>query len=166
MIVVKAWAIWMELCPPRANKAACPIHTVQNEAEASTLLSALRCALDTCGLPWPVLLPVHDALRDAYWGAASVPASVAATLPALTKAPGHVGIPGAAGPGPGAGAGGSSALQPMCSASGGRSIRFSTDSVHISSLPEALTTLQVGPWVGARALGVSRSHISGHAPLL
>ena len=33
------------------------------------------------GLSWPVLIPVHDALRDAYWGTAFV-------LPCLGGTPG------------------------------------------------------------------------------
>ncbi len=33
-------------------------------------------------MPWPVLLPVHDALRDAYWGAAVVPGLGAVRLAA------------------------------------------------------------------------------------
>jgi hypothetical protein len=37
----------------------------QDESEASTLLAALRCALDGAGLSWPALLPVHDSFRDA-----------------------------------------------------------------------------------------------------
>ena len=36
--------------------------------EASTLLSALAAALSNCHLAWPAFLPVHDPLRDAYWG--------------------------------------------------------------------------------------------------
>ena len=71
----------------------------QNDSEASTLLAAITAALDSMDLPWPVLLPVHDALRDAYWGAAALP---------------------------------------------GRSVRLQADSIHISSMPEALLTLQVG----------------------
>ena len=41
--------------------------------EASTLLSALATALSNCRLPWPAFLPVHDLLRDAYWGVAVTP---------------------------------------------------------------------------------------------
>ena len=39
--------------------------------EASTLLSALATALSNCKLTWPALVPVHDPLRDAYWGVAA-----------------------------------------------------------------------------------------------
>lgn len=41
-------------------------------AEASSLLSVGRLALSSSGVMWPLLLPVHDALRDAYTGAAQV----------------------------------------------------------------------------------------------
>lgn len=44
-------------------------------AESSTLLSVGRLALSSCGVCWPVLLPVHDALRDAYLGVAQVSSS-------------------------------------------------------------------------------------------
>ena len=39
--------------------------------EAKLLVSALACALASCRSEWPVFLPVHDALRDAYWGIAT-----------------------------------------------------------------------------------------------
>ena len=39
--------------------------------EASTLLSALATALSNCHLSWPAFVPVHDPLRDAYWGVAA-----------------------------------------------------------------------------------------------
>ena len=42
-------------------------HCVQ---EGSTLQSALCTALSSTGCPWPAVLPVHDPLRDACWGAA------------------------------------------------------------------------------------------------
>lgn len=29
-------------------------------------------ALSNCQAPWPAFVPVHDALRDAYWGVAAV----------------------------------------------------------------------------------------------
>ena len=38
--------------------------------EGSTLQSALCTALSSTGCPWPAVLPVHDPLRDACWGAA------------------------------------------------------------------------------------------------
>jgi hypothetical protein len=41
--------------------------------EAHTLLSAGTAALSHLALPWPFLVPVHDALRDAYRGAALTP---------------------------------------------------------------------------------------------
>jgi hypothetical protein len=41
-------------------------------AESSSLLSVARLALSSCGVAWPLLLPVHDALRDAYVGVAQV----------------------------------------------------------------------------------------------
>jgi hypothetical protein len=41
--------------------------------EAHTLLSAGLCALSHLRLPWPLLVPVHDALRDSYRGAAVGP---------------------------------------------------------------------------------------------
>lgn len=41
-------------------------------AESSSLLSVARLALSSAGVAWPLLLPVHDALRDAYIGAAQV----------------------------------------------------------------------------------------------
>lgn len=40
------------------------------QEEASALLSALATALNSCRLVWPVFLPVHDPLRDAWWGIA------------------------------------------------------------------------------------------------
>jgi hypothetical protein len=42
-------------------------------AEASSLMSVGRLALSSSGVVWP-LLPVHDALRDAYCGLAQVSA--------------------------------------------------------------------------------------------
>lgn len=45
--------------------------------EASTLLSALATALSNCRLSWPAFLPVHDPLRDAYWGVAVNPTATA-----------------------------------------------------------------------------------------
>jgi hypothetical protein len=41
-------------------------------AESSSLLSVARLALSSAGVCWPLLLPVHDALRDAYVGVAQV----------------------------------------------------------------------------------------------
>jgi hypothetical protein len=41
-------------------------------AEAAALLSAGRLAQSSSSVTWPVLLPVHDSLRDAYVGAAQV----------------------------------------------------------------------------------------------
>ena len=38
--------------------------------EGSTLQSALCAALSNTGCPWPAVIPVHDPLRDACWGAA------------------------------------------------------------------------------------------------
>lgn len=40
------------------------------QEEASALLSALATALNNCRLAWPAFLPVHDPLRDAWWGIA------------------------------------------------------------------------------------------------
>lgn len=40
------------------------------QEEASALLSALATALSNCRLVWPAFLPVHDPLRDAWWGIA------------------------------------------------------------------------------------------------
>ena len=31
-------------------------------------MAALGAAAGACGAPWPALVPVHDPLRDAYWG--------------------------------------------------------------------------------------------------
>lgn len=53
---------------------------LQDENEANCLLAAITVALDQVGLSWPVLLPVHDALRDAYWGAAVVPGTLSLSL--------------------------------------------------------------------------------------
>jgi hypothetical protein len=39
--------------------------------EAHTLLSAAAVALSHAHIAWPLLLPVHDAVRDAYWGVAA-----------------------------------------------------------------------------------------------
>jgi hypothetical protein len=41
-------------------------------AEASSLMSVGRLALSSSGVGWPLLMPVHDALRDAYCGLAQV----------------------------------------------------------------------------------------------
>lgn len=41
-------------------------------AESSSMLSVARLALSSAGVCWPLLLPVHDALRDAYIGVAQV----------------------------------------------------------------------------------------------
>jgi hypothetical protein len=41
-------------------------------AEAATLASAGTLALANSRVTWPLFLPVHDALRDAYTGAAQV----------------------------------------------------------------------------------------------
>ncbi|WIA40073.1 hypothetical protein OEZ86_013488 [Tetradesmus obliquus] len=41
-------------------------------AEASSLMSVGRLALAGGGVGWPLLMPVHDALRDAYCGTAQV----------------------------------------------------------------------------------------------
>lgn len=41
-------------------------------AESSSLLSVARLALSSAGVAWPLLLPVHDAVRDAYVGVAQV----------------------------------------------------------------------------------------------
>jgi hypothetical protein len=43
-------------------------------AEASSLMSVGRLALSSSGVVWPLLMPVHDALRDAYCGLAQVSA--------------------------------------------------------------------------------------------
>lgn len=40
--------------------------------EAAALVSAAALAVAGTGVTWPVLLPVHDALRDAYTGVALV----------------------------------------------------------------------------------------------
>jgi hypothetical protein len=45
--------------------------------EAAALVSAAALAVAGTGVTWPVLLPVHDALRDAYTGVALVRAGVA-----------------------------------------------------------------------------------------
>lgn len=39
--------------------------------EGSTLRSALAVALAATGSPWPAFVPMHDPLRDAYWGVAA-----------------------------------------------------------------------------------------------
>lgn len=31
-------------------------------------MAALGAAAGACGAPWPALVPVHDPLRDSYWG--------------------------------------------------------------------------------------------------
>ena len=41
---------------------------VLDPEEMSTLLSAASAALSHLQLPWRIFVPVHDALRDAYWG--------------------------------------------------------------------------------------------------
>lgn len=41
---------------------------ILDEEEAHTLLSAAAAALSHLKLPWPVCIPVHDALRDAFRG--------------------------------------------------------------------------------------------------
>ncbi|EFJ47013.1 hypothetical protein VOLCADRAFT_92551 [Volvox carteri f. nagariensis] len=70
---------------------------ILDETEAGSLLGASSQALSAAGLSCPLLLPVHDGLRDAYWGAAVL---------------GGVGC-----------------------------LHLRTDSVHISSPPQALTQL-------------------------
>lgn len=44
---------------------------LSNMQEASTLLSGLATALSNCRVTWPAFVPVHDPLRDAYWGIAA-----------------------------------------------------------------------------------------------
>ncbi|KAK9915450.1 hypothetical protein WJX75_009358 [Coccomyxa subellipsoidea] len=44
---------------------------ILNEQEGSTLRSALAVALASTGCPWPAFVPMHDPLRDAYWGVAA-----------------------------------------------------------------------------------------------
>ncbi|BDA43382.1 Rab3 GTPase-activating protein catalytic subunit [Coccomyxa sp. Obi] len=44
---------------------------ILNEQEGSTLRSALGVALAATGSPWPAFVPMHDPLRDAYWGVAA-----------------------------------------------------------------------------------------------
>jgi len=39
--------------------------------EGSTLRSALSVTLSATGCPWPAFVPMHDPLRDAYWGVAA-----------------------------------------------------------------------------------------------
>lgn len=46
--------------------------------EEHTLLSATAVALSHAGCPWPLLLPVHDAVRDGYRGVAVVQPATAA----------------------------------------------------------------------------------------
>ncbi len=48
--------------------------------EGSTLQSALCTALSSAGCPWPAVIPVHDPLRDACWGAAVTCTGVTAFL--------------------------------------------------------------------------------------
>jgi hypothetical protein len=48
---------------------------ILDEEEAHTLLSAGAAALSHLKLPWPVYIPVHDALRDAYRGIFALSAS-------------------------------------------------------------------------------------------
>lgn len=48
--------------------------------EAHTLLSAAALALAHQRLPWPLLVPVQDALRDGYQGVAVGPGGVAVRL--------------------------------------------------------------------------------------
>ncbi|GLI70976.1 hypothetical protein VaNZ11_016079, partial [Volvox africanus] len=43
---------------------------ILDETEAGTILSAAALALGAASLSCPLLLPVHDGLRDAYWGVA------------------------------------------------------------------------------------------------
>lgn len=76
--------------------------------EEHTLLSAAAVALSHAGCPWPLLLPVHDAVRDGYRGVAVVQAA--------------------------AGAGGAAAVA-------GQTLKFDTDSLHSSRLPEGLLRL-------------------------
>lgn len=40
--------------------------------EAATLLAASALAAGAAGVAWPLFVPVHDALRDAYHGMAQV----------------------------------------------------------------------------------------------
>lgn len=70
-----------------------------DEDEAAVLLSGCSTALASTRLPWPLLLPVADGLRDAYIG--------------------------------------------CCALQGGGLIRLSTDSIHISRLPQQLLLPQV-----------------------
>lgn len=55
------------LCGPFGRCEATP--GVQQEG--STLRSALAVALASTGCPWPAFVPMHDPLRDAYWGVAA-----------------------------------------------------------------------------------------------
>ncbi|KAL4859894.1 26S proteasome non-ATPase regulatory subunit 13 A [Chlorella vulgaris] len=48
---------------------------VLDEGEASTLLSAAAVALSHAHISWPMLLPVHDAVRDSYRGVAVGPSA-------------------------------------------------------------------------------------------
>lgn len=65
-------------------------------------------ALSHAGCPWPLLLPVHDAVRDGYRGVAVVQ--------------------------PAAGAGEAAQVA-------GRTVKFETDSLHSSRLPEGILRL-------------------------
>lgn len=75
------WHAWSMTCKLtravllfRMRLTAKPFWVMQ---EASTLLSGLATALSTCHITWPAFVPVHDPLRDAYWGIAAAANSTA-----------------------------------------------------------------------------------------
>ncbi|GLC52842.1 hypothetical protein PLESTB_000674500 [Pleodorina starrii] len=123
---------------------------ILDETEAGSLLSAAALALSASGLGCPLLLPVHDGLRDAYWGLAVVEG------PAAGRGGGGGGCGG------GGGGGGGSSL----ATSRSLHLHLRTDSVHISSPPKALTQLpaqlaalgeQLMPFSPAAALACRRA---------
>jgi hypothetical protein len=67
---------------PRPHPHPTPRHATRlqrllDDQEAAGLLGAGALALHNCRVAWPLLVPVHDPLRDAYRGVARVgPCSV------------------------------------------------------------------------------------------
>lgn len=46
---------------------------LQDESEARAVLSCVTAAMSGSARAWPVVVPVHDGLRDAYWGSVVLP---------------------------------------------------------------------------------------------
>ncbi|KAF6256674.1 hypothetical protein COO60DRAFT_1640552 [Scenedesmus sp. NREL 46B-D3] len=121
----------------------CYSRRLLDAAEAGSLLSVGRLALSGSGVVWPLLMPVHDALRDAYWGWLN--GSSTQSRCGLGEL------------GEGCAENGAADVLECGGIVHGCSVLFTTDSIHISRLPRHLTRPQ-------QQLAVFADQLGPHSP--